>query len=250
MATNKGQSKVDQTKAELAKLREDQAARKIEIDALESELRRSVVAARTDKSEGGKKAQAQVDRVAAKLTKLRTDDTFDSIAIEELAERLHTEEADQCREQWAEQCANLSELIRRRLSWDKEQDEPLLAIVLKLKERVVKLQGLDAEISNALHKLKHRRLIEHCAHLRMAVGRPGQIVSARLQPVIESPFSSQFLGILAGADPGAAPYAERLLRVLDEIAETVPGEDATRQAPGKAPAAATNDLASQPTIRL
>ena len=150
MVSNKGQSKVDQTKAEMVKLREAQAGRKAEVDALESELRRAVVAARTGKSAGAEKAQAEVDGVAASIAKLRTDDTFDSIAIEELSARLQSEEAALRREEWNERCENVRKLIQRRANWDKEQPEPLLAVVSKLKEKLLELQKLNAELVDAL----------------------------------------------------------------------------------------------------
>lgn len=235
MATSKGQQhNIDRTKAELRKLEDARLTRKAELDNLEAELRSLVVAARAGKSAD---AQAGLERAVERISKLRTDDTFDSIAIEELSARLCAEEAALRREQWKERCRGVRELIQRRVRWDKEQPETLLSVVLKIREKLLRLQALDAEILNALRELKNPLLLEQYTRLQFNVNRTSEIVSARLHPVVQSPFSSQFLGGLSCVDPASAGYAEQALRLLDEIAETMPGEEATRKAAVKAPPA-------------
>ncbi len=256
MTTNKAQSQVDQTRAELLKIEEDQRARKADIDAAESELRRALVVARTGKGTSAKDAQAEVDRIAGALAKLRTDDTSDSIVIEELSDRLRAEEGALHREQWRGRCQKVRELIQRRLKSEKEKEHSLLDITTELRERLFELRRLDGEIYTAAAELKHPRLKELMGRLSGAGERPAEIVVARLQPLIESRLNSGYLSMLSKADPGAGSCAEELLRLLDEIAETAPGEDRRLSPPEVArllteakPAAAVAPVAGAPASK-
>jgi hypothetical protein len=221
MATNKRLATIHRMETDLQKLQESHRLRAQQIEALETEQRRNIVAARVRKSAG---AQDNIEQLAAGIAKLRTEDTFDCVAMAEASALLEAERAALRREQWHERCAAVRQLIEPRAAGDLEQKA--LGLALDLKSTLEQIAASDGEIVVALQSI-HPSLLPYAYQVGRTRTRTPEIISANLAPGLENPFSKAYLDNI-GRDP-QAPAVEvfrAVLQALDNLAETEPAAEA------------------------
>jgi len=218
MATKKEQQGIAGVEAEirelesaLQKLEESRCAREGQIQALESEQRGHIVAARVHKDAA---AQKSIEQLAGTIAKLRADDLFDCDAISETSASLEAKKAELELLQWRARTGAVSRLFRERKS--RGLEGRIKRQAAGLAEMLKEAASLDSEISAALRDLggEFYGLAEAVASLKNR--RPDFLAAKELKGVLESPLSSAYLETLARMD--VEEEAERLfIRAQQEL---------------------------------
>ena len=205
------ESEVGQLQSELRKLEESRGQRKGEIEALETEQRGFVVAARVHKDP---EAQGSIERLAGEIAKRRTDDIFDCDAIAEISTSLEAKKAILQRQRWKERCAPLCHKLE--LSATGELEREALKLAGDLKVKLQEMNNRDGEIIDALREI-HPLLYPLAGRVAEVRNSRGPIISHILEPLVENPFNRQYMERI-GYDFSVAPF-EEALRKLEEVAE-------------------------------
>lgn len=220
--TSKLQAEIQEKETQLLELKDKRRQSKEQIDALETERRGFVVAARVHKSPDAQKA---IERIAGKIAKAQDEDTLNGEAFTQVSGELEAPRAELRREEWREGFEPLRRLLKSRMTGELEQQA--LKLALDLRAKLEEIAGKDKDVIERLHGI-HESLSKHAYILRSSGERRSGIISSNLEPFLANPFSKAWRDII-GKDPvtEAATTFGNALQAVDRVAEMEPeGEPA------------------------